>query len=368
MKNDRYLLYALLGIITVFLTSGCTQVSYFSQAAHGQLCLLSNARPIDDWLANPNLNGRLRAKLIKVKHIRQFAARELGLPDNRSYTNYAELQRPFVLWNVVATGELSLDQLSWCFPIAGCVSYRGYYSKTDAQNYANTLRLQGMDVQVAGVPAYSTLGWFNDPVLSTFIHYPDAELARLIFHELAHQVVYVKDDTQFNESFATAVEEVGVEQWLKRQSDPQVEKTYLEYEQRKKDFLALLLKHRAALEKNYKLPVSDEIKRQRKAEIFKALKDDYRLLKIGWGGYTGYDRWFAEPLSNAHLASVATYHDFVPAFRALFDEQKSFSKFYSTVRELAKLNKKMRHQQLTLKTENLVEPKHIISSPVRLVH
>lgn len=346
MNLRRYLCWGIVAATATLLTAGCSQLDYYVQAAHGQLSLLSEARPIDDWLADPQLNARLRLKLVKVKHIRQFAATELGLPDNKSYRNYADLKRPFVLWNVVATGELSLEPKHWCFPVAGCVSYRGYYSKSDAQAYASSLRSEGLDVQVAGVPAYSTLGWFNDPVLSTFIQYPDGELARLVFHELAHQVVYVKDDTQFNESFATAVEEAGVERWLVAQGDPRLRQTYIEFESRKEDFLNLLLKYRKELEANYQRQASDADKRTRKAEIFRALQDGYRVLKITWGGYAGYDRWFAEPLSNAHLASVAAYHDFVPGFRVLLRQEKTFPRFYAAVRDLAALDQPERHRRL----------------------
>lgn len=346
MTRRGMLCWGLAAIATAVAAGGCAQLDYYAQAAHGQLSLLADARPIDDWLADPQISTRLRAKLIKVKQIREFAARELDLPDNQSYKSYADLKRPFVLWNVVATGELTMEQERWCFPVAGCVSYKGYYDKADAQSYASTLRHDGLDVQVAGVPAYSTLGWFNDPVLSTFIQYPDGALARLVFHELSHQVVYVKDDTQFNESFATAVEEAGVERWLIAQGDARLRQNYLEYEGRKEDFLRLLLKHRKALEANYRRDASKDDKRQRKAEIFGELKDEYQVLKMTWGGYAGYDRWFGEPLSNAHLASVATYHDFVPAFRALLAQEKSLSRFYAAARRLADMEKSARHRQL----------------------
>ena len=332
----------------VLLAGGCTQLNYYAQAAHGQFSLLAEARPIDDWLADPGTTARLRAKLVKAKQIRQFAAAELGLPDNQSYRSYADLKRPYVIWNVVATPELSMEQQRWCFPVAGCVSYRGYYGKADAQDYASSLRRTGLDVQVAGVPAYSTLGWFNDPVLSTFIHYPDGELARLVFHELAHQVLYVQDDTQFNESFATAVEEAGVERWLVAQGDPALRQAYIQHEGRKQDFLNLLLRHRKALEANYERVASDADKRARKALIFSELGDDYQILKAAWGGYVGYDRWFAEPLSNAHLAAVATYHDYVPAFRVLLAQEKTFPRFYAAAARLAALDKPQRQQQLAL--------------------
>jgi predicted aminopeptidase len=234
----------------------------------------------------------------------------------------------------------------WCFPIAGCVNYRGYYSKEDAQAYAAELRREHYDVQVSGVPAYSTLGWFDDPVLSTFVQYPEAELARLIFHELAHQVAYAPGDSRFNEAFAVAVEEYGVERWVKAHGDEKLRASYEVQAGRKKDFLELLLKTRKALEVNYASSIDDKQKLAHKAEIFKAMQEDYQVLKTKWGGYAGYDRWFAEPLSNAHLALVATYHDLVPSFRALLEQKKDLGKFYTAVRELSSLERKQRYQTL----------------------
>jgi predicted aminopeptidase len=330
------------------LIGGCSQLGYFVQAAHGQFTLLSEAKPIDDWLADPTVGDKLKNKLTKVREIRRFAARELGLPDNGTFTTYADLKRPFVMWNVVATPELSLEPMQWCFPVAGCVNYRGYYSKEEAQSYAAQLRSEGYDVQVGGVPAYSTLGYFNDPVLSTFIQYPEGELARLVFHELAHQVAYAPGDSKFNESFAVAVEEAGVERWMATHGDEKMHKAYTEYEGRKLDFLTLLLKTRKALEENYKRDVGDSEKRKQKALIFQELQAEYQTLKASWGGYTGYDRWFAEPLSNAHLSAIATYHDFVPGFRALMVKEQNFGKFYGAVRQLAALDKSERRQRLTL--------------------
>ena len=334
------------------LVSGCAQIDYYLQAAKGQIALLSEARPIDDWLADPEVGSKLKERLAKAREIRRYAARELGLPDNDSYKNYADLKRPYVLWNVVATPELSMQTERWCFPIAGCVSYRGYYHKQEAMDYAAALRRDGFDVQVAGVAAYSTLGWFNDPVLSSFIQYPDGELARLVFHELAHQVAYAKDDTQFNESFATAVEEIGVERWMATQSNDVTRQKYIEFDGRKRDFLRLLIAYRSRLESNYARPVSDAEKRAEKLRLFASLQNDYQQLKLAWGGYTGYDRWFAEPLSNAHLASVATYHDYVPAFRELLSEQKSLNKFYRAVKIMAALDAATRRQQMAQLSRN----------------
>lgn len=336
-----------LSLLFLAMLASCAQVGYYAQAIHGQMSVLHAARPIDDWLNDPDTPDRLRHKLERVRGMRNFASQELALPDNRSYRNYAELDRPFVLWNVVAAPELSLKARHWCFPVAGCVEYRGYYSYDDALAYAKELRAQGYDVQVSGVPAYSTLGWFNDPVLSTFINYPDAEVARLLFHELGHQVAYAPGDTPFNESFATAVEEIGVERWLTTEGSPGMRDDYRVHESRKQDFLALLLKARQQLQQVYDSDVSDAEKRHAKQMVFADLQRDYQQLKqMRWHGYSGYDRWFAQPLGNAHLALVAAYNDFVPAFRILRDRAASLTEFYAQVRELANMSTEPRHQRL----------------------
>ena len=340
----RYWLAA--GCLALMLV-GCAQFKYYMQAAQGQYSLWSDARPIEDWLGDPATDPQLKARLEKALLIRRFAVRQLGLPDNASYKNYAALSRPFVLWNVVATPELSLRPIQWCFPIAGCVSYRGYYNKDDAMAYAAELRAEGDDVQVGGVPAYSTLGWFSDPLLSTFINYSDAELARMVFHELAHQVVYVPGDSQFNEGFAMSVEEAGVHLWLDMYGNDAMREAYQRYNARRQDFLELLVRHREMLAALYASHASVRHKREEKARIFAHLKSDYLKLKEErWGGYAGYDRWFAEPLSNAHLASVATYNDFLPGFHALLLQEKTFPRFYAAVRKLSQLPQVERQARL----------------------
>jgi predicted aminopeptidase len=329
------------------LLASCSTLNYYTQAAQGQLELISDARPIDDWIADPGTSSKLRLRLETARQIRRFAVSEMALPDNNSYKNYASLKRKYVLWNVVATPELSLKPLQWCFPVAGCVNYRGYYDKDAAEAYAKELQADGNDVEVGGVPAYSTLGWFSDPLISTFINYPDAELARMIFHELAHQIVYAAGDSQFNESFASTVEEVGVERWLDRFGNQAMRDGYARYKSRKHDFLALLMKYRKALEQNYAIvDRSDAEKRAVKARLFQELKDEYQVLKGNWGGYAGYDRFFEQPLSNAHLASIATYEDFVPAFRAMLRRDGSFPRFYKSVKQLAELDRQERHRIL----------------------
>ena len=346
MKFSRKAKHLIMAVAAAAMLASCSSLNYYAQAAQGQFTLLSDARPIEEWLADHNTAPKLRLRLETARQIRTFAVHELDLPDNQSYRNYASLARPFVLWNVVAAPELSLKPVQWCFPVAGCVSYRGYYSKEDAQAYAAELRAEGNDVQVGGVPAYSTLGWFNDPLISTFIYYPDAELARLLFHELAHQVVYVQDDSQFNESFASAVEEAGVERWLGGYGNQAMRDNYIKFSARKQQFLDLLLACRSSLEATYESKQSVAAKRAAKARQFQKLKDDYQVLKASWGGFAGYDRFFAEPLSNAHLAAIATYNDFIPAFRALLAREKTFPRFYAAARALAELDKDERHRRL----------------------
>jgi predicted aminopeptidase len=326
----------------------CSTVGYYSQSIGGHLEVLRAARPIDDWLDDPSTPEALRARLAKVRQMRRFAADELGLPDNRSYTTYVDLKRPYVVWSVFATPELSLTLRQWCFPIVGCVAYRGYYSKEDAERFADALRAAGDDVYVGGIPAYSTLGYTTDPVLSTFVNFPEGEVARLIFHELAHQVVYVAGDTTFNESFAVAVEEEGVKRWFRHEA--QVEGTdaaattlaWRRSTERKAAFVALLTRHREALEAVYAGAGTDDAKRSAKAAEFAALHDDYESMKRDPAGplhgYDGYDRYFAQKLNNANLAAVATYTQRVPAFAKLIeDDHGDMPRFYRDVERIARL-------------------------------
>lgn len=342
--SKRRLLVAGLFLAVV---AGFQQLAYYGQAAHGQISIIAAMRPIDAYLADPLVDGALKQKLLKVKQIRDFAISELGLPDNGSYTQYADIGREYVVWNVIATPELSMQPVQWCYPVAGCASYRGYYDRNSALSYAQRLQAAGYDVHVAGVPAYSTLGWFSDPVLSTFIHYSEPQLARLIFHELAHQVLFAEGDSQFNESFAMAVEEVGVERWIEQHGDESMRQRHLKNESRKKDFLALLGKYQEQLQNVYASDASDDEKRARKAEILLALRDEFQHIRVRWNGYAGYDGWFAQQLSNAHLASIATYHNFVPGFKALLAKQTKLPAFYETVKSLAALPVALRHEQLT---------------------
>ena len=343
----RRWLVRLFTISLVLTSTGCAQLSYYAQATQGQLGLVASAKPIDQWLADPNVSDQLKQRLTRTQQIRKFAVQELELPDNGSYTKYADLNRPYVVWNVIATPELSMKPAQWCFPIAGCVDYRGYYRKEDAQRFANDLRSQGYEVRISGVPAYSTLGWFDDPVLSTFIAYPEAEVARMLFHELAHQVAYAPGDTPFNESFATTVESIGVEQWLDKHGNPDSRERYREFRQRKRDFIDLLTQHRLRLEEVFASDISDDEKRNQKALVITSLEQAYHQIRDQkWGGYSGYDQWFNEPITNAHFVLVATYEELVPAFQALHAKSGSLKKFYANVQAMAKQDKVRRREQL----------------------
>lgn len=330
------------------LLGGCGTLRYYSQAVSGQLDLLRRATPIEEELRSEAVPAALKAKLRAVLQIRQFASRELALPDNGSFRSYADLGRPYVLWNVFATPEFSLEPVTSCFPIAGCVGYRGYFGEADAQAAAAALRARGYDVYVGGVPAYSTLGWFDDPVLSTFIQYPEAELARLMFHELAHQLLYVKDDTRFNESFAVTVEQAGVERWLAQDGDERQRAAYVRLQGMQREFVALLGKYRTILEAYYRQNLPPEQMRLGKARRFAEMDAEYRQLKASWGGFAGYDRWFAGKPDNAMLASVALYTELVPAFRALLArEGGDLPRFYAAVKALAKMPKDERDASLS---------------------
>ncbi|MDB5888475.1 MAG: hypothetical protein JWM03_1347, partial [Rhodocyclales bacterium] len=248
------------------LLSGCAGLGpgYYWQAMSGQMEMVRKTQPIEEVLAAPETTPAMRERLKLVGEIRAFASRELGLPDNDSYRRYADLGRASVVWNVFATPPLSMQPKTWCLPVAGCVGYLGFFSEATARARAAELKAEGMDVLVGGVPAYSTLGWFADPVLNTFVNWPEPDLARLIFHELAHQLIYAKGDTEFNESFAVTVEQAGVRRWFaqhgKQDAIAQLERS----ERISADFATLVLTHRDALIAIYQGTGSDAEKRVRK--------------------------------------------------------------------------------------------------------
>jgi len=325
-------------------TSGCSNLAYYAQSVNGHLALVQSAKPVGEWLADPQTPPALKERLVLSQRIRDFAVSDLKEPDNASYRRYGDLKRGSAVWNVVAAPELSLKLQTWCFPVVGCVSYRGYYSQADAEALASELRAKGLEVSVYGVPAYSTLGklprfdWLADPLLNTFIGYPEGELARLIFHELAHQVAYAPGDTVFNESFATAVERIGGAKWLAEHASPQAREEYERYEGRRQDFRALTARYRDQLDALYAGPASDADKRAGKAALMQRLRADYEAIKAErWGGFSGYDGWFARA-NNASFGVLAAYNELVPGFERLFErEGRDFARFHAEVRRLAAL-------------------------------
>jgi predicted aminopeptidase len=295
---------------------------YYTQAARGQLDVMSKRQPIDELIESPNTPEELAARLQLVSEARQFAIDELLLPDNDSYRSYADLGRDYVVWNVFAAPEFSLDPKTWCFPIAGCVAYRGYFSEDAARRKADQLEEDGFDVAVGGIPAYSTLGRFDDPVLNTMMHWEDADLVATIFHELAHQVLYVKDNTAFNESFATVVEEIGIERWLaSRDRGSDFNNYNARREQRKKTMEAVVLA-RSDLEKVYASSMAaHEMRRAKETRLAQLASELPAELEID--------------LNNAGLASMSLYQSRVPEFRELYEEcERELRCFYDQASSL----------------------------------
>lgn len=307
--------------------------------------IASRREPISGVLENPATPEKLRTRLEYVAAARDFASSELGLPDNASYRSYADIGRAYVVWNVFATPEFSVEPRRWCFPIAGCVVYRGYFNEARAQRYARRLRARGYDATVAGVAAYSTLGHFNDPVLSSMMGWSDAQLAATLFHELAHQLVYVPGDSEFNEAFATAVEETGLERWLNANGKSRQLQAWRVQRQRGQEFIQLLLDARERLRSVYESGITAVAMRESKQQEFGRLKFDYTQLKARWDGYAGYDGWFDRALNNANLVSAATYHGCLPGFLQLLNSVNGeLPRFYEEVRGLAQQPKEMRRQ------------------------
>jgi predicted aminopeptidase len=319
--------------------SGCETLSYYAQAVGGHLDLTGRARPVAELLADSQTPPSLRERLALSQSVREFASRELKLPDNGSFRRYTELERPYAVWNVVATPEFSLEPVRSCFPVAGCVSYRGFFTRDGARRHAARQRARGLDAFVYGVPAYSTLGVFDDPLLSTFIRWPDAELARLVFHELAHQVVYVMGDSTFNESFAVTVEREGVRRWLAASGRDADLAKFREARERERKFAQLLDETRARLEALYKLDIATEPMRERKKAEFERLASDAAYMRHGAG--------FESAPNNALLAAFATYSQLVPAFERLLAESGGdLDRFYARVKALAQLDKAERERRL----------------------
>ena len=393
MARARWVVIGLFFLIGFGALGGCADAGYLLQSASGHLAMLRAAKPVTQWLDDAQTPPDLKARLALAQRIRRFAVTDLGLPDNPSYNQYADLHRRAVVWNVVAAPEFSLKLKTWCFPVTGCIGYRGYFDEAQARALAAELKADGLEVSVYGVPAYSTLGWMNwaggDPLLNTFINYPEGELARLIFHELAHQVVYARDDTMFNESFATAVERLGGARWLARQGSPAAKAEFEAQVSQRAQFRALTLATRHVLTDIYqeKSPVA----RNRYAQIdtkniaMRDFRDQYAQLKASWiaassaasgatsaatpvapgspsgprsnavaARFSGYDAWVANA-NNASFGAQAAYDELVPDFEALFDRISrnaakdavdTWPRFYAAVKRLAELPEKERRLAL----------------------
>jgi len=330
---------ALVVALIAALSGGC----YLLQSAQGQLSLMSKREPIARVIDQPSTPPALRAQLEAVASIREFASRELGLPDNGSYRSYADVGRRYVVWNVVAAPEFSVDAKEWCYPIVGCVAYRGYFVEARARRFAARMRAKGFDVTVGGVAAYSTLGHFNDPVLNTMMGWNDVELASIIFHELTHQLLYVPNDSSFNEALATTVEAEGVRRWLRAQGrDADLAKHLVQQDHYAK-VVDLLTATRAELRTVYASGLAPESMREKKRAAFAAMRSSYAELKADWGGHAPFESWFDDDLNNAHLASISTYFTCVPGFeRELKAAGGDLTAFYARVRALAKLDQEKR--------------------------
>ncbi len=337
-------------VLVLGLISGCESIAYYGQAAQGQMSLLLARESIAERLSQPSIPDAERRKLQLVLDARAFAERTLLLEVGDSYLSYVELERSFVLWNVFAAPEFSTSPVNWCYPIAGCVSYRGYFAETAAQRAAERLAEDGFDVYSGGVDAYSTLGWFADPLTSSVLRRSEQGLVGLLFHELAHRRVYVPGDTTFNESFATFVEQEGLRRWLQvnaqSAAQEEVSQQLALADSTQAQFVVLVTGYRDRLTALYAESLQPTQMRARKDAIRQELRDEYAVLREQWG-YAGYDRWFAGPLNNAQLSTVASYNALVPAFAALLKEVGGdLERFYARVMALAELPEEQRQEVL----------------------
>jgi len=318
--------------------SGCSDLSYYLQCVKGQMEIISSARPIAQVIKDPQTTPKLRLKLEKIQQMRNFAVTELDLPDNDSYRRYADIGRPYVVWNIVATEEFSLQPKQWCFPIAGCLSYKGYFEQAQAEQLATRLHAENYDVDLYGVQAYSTLKWFSDPVLNTFVASSDTRLAGLLFHELAHQLLYIENDSSFNEAFAMTVQIEGVHRWFQQHSKPEKWQRFLDQQKQTKVFQDYLRTIHNQLKTLYQQDLPEEQMRNEKQLLLSKALELFEELKESGQLDNGFDRWMARGLNNARLAGIATYRELVPGFQAILQQcQGDLGCFYEKTRVLSKL-------------------------------
>ncbi len=325
-KTRIYSVGLLLGCVLASL-SGCASLGYYSQSVVGHGKLMLARKPVDKVIASAE--QPLKSQLELSQRLRVFAVQELGLPDSKSYSSYVALKREYPVWNVVAAPEYSLVAKKWCYPVIGCASYRGYFSLSAAQRYAQKLEKQGFETVVGGASAYSTLGWFSDPLLPSMMRYGDADLAETLFHELAHQQLYINGDSDFNEAFATVVGETGAQRWLSAQR-PQELNAYSQKLKARQQFYALVETAKLALTRVYESLLTDSDKERAKHATFAKLKQDYQALKNQeWNGQPLFDRWFDTEINNARLVAFTTYRDQAPKLTELLRQcDDDLERFY----------------------------------------
>lgn len=324
----------LIGLLALGPTLSSCAVPFYWQAIGGQWELLRKRTPIEEVLSDPHQDEYVKAALSKVPMIRRFAVDELGLPRNASYTTYVDLGREYVVWNVIATDEFSVTPKRWCYPFTGCVAYRGFFQPESAERFRRTLEREGLDTYLGGASAYSTLGYFADPVLNTMIVGGDQYIASVLLHELAHQRIYVKDDSGLSEAFATAVEEYGTQMWLTEHGDAEAVENYKLRVRRRAEFAELVSRQQSRLRDVFARPLPPDLKRLAKEQAYHTMREEYASLKTSWGGAADYDRWFDQSLNNAMLASVATYRRWLPTLRRRLDLLGP-ERFYDEMEELA---------------------------------
>lgn len=352
LKSNRSL-YRMVIILLFIGCSGCSTVSYYSQSIAGQTEIWMKQQPIDKLLSDPKIKPALKQRLEFVKAIRQYSIDELGLPENNSYLSYADLNRQFVVWTIYATPPYSLEPKTWCYLVVGCLGYKGFFSEKAARDELTKLQKQGLDVYMGGVVAYSTLGWFDDPVLSTMLNWSDLELAKVILHELAHQLLYLKDDTVFNESFAETIAIIGVRKWLEDYNNKELA---FEFEQLRKVqqlFIKLVFKYKDKLQHLYQSDLSAIAMERKKSEIFKALQTEYEAKKKNWLTVT-YNNWFSNNLNNAKLVSVVTYHEYVEDMLVIYKKSgRQMKHFFDIMKRLSQCNKNRRIQLIKQQIANI---------------
>jgi len=328
------------------LISACSSVGYYAQSVSGQMALVRLQKPVATIINDQTTDPGLRQQLAEIRQILDYAHTVLGLPDNGSYRKYADLNREFVVWNVFAAPAFSLEPKQWCYLVIGCTNYRGYFSKQSALDYAQTLQQSGWEVSVNGVIAYSTLGWFDDPLLNTMLHRQPWEIARLLFHELSHQQVYFADDTDFNEAYAEAVALIGLERWLQTQTSDVVRRveSALDHEEQ---FYTLMLTARDRFAQLYRSGKPEQQMLKEKADLHRQLREDYQRMKQRWGGDNRYDQWVDTRINNAALSALATYRELVPAFRAHYQQSGArLPEFMNWVRKLSECSVEARRRAL----------------------